>query len=292
MSRFKTPLRYPGGKQRIAPFIRELLRVNNLLGTTYVEPYAGGAGVAMELLVSGDVSAVYLNDVNASIAAFWKSVVNQSDLLCHRISRATLSVDEWRRQQAIYATPKRHSQIDVAFSALYLNRCNRSGIFSGGLIGGLSQDGDWRMDARFPRVDLIHRIEAIALHRKCIKVFNSDAEEFMLDPVAHIDGPALVYCDPPYFNKADRLYTNFYKPADHSRIANLVQTKIRKTWLVSYDNVHEIAQCYKQRRSFTYDLQYNAASAYVGREVFFFSDDLRLPEVCGLKNIDVALRAA
>ena len=292
MSRFKTPLRYPGGKQKIAPFVRELLRVNDLLGTTYVEPYAGGAGVAMELLVSGDVSSVYLNDVNASIAAFWKSVINQTDLLCHRISRAILSVEEWRRQQAIYRAPTRHSQIDVAFSALYLNRCNRSGIFSGGLIGGLSQDGDWRMDARFPRVDLINRIEAIGLHRKRVNVFNLDAEEFLSNPVKHIDGPALVYCDPPYFNKADRLYTNFYKPADHSRIAKLVQTKVRKSWLVSYDNVPEIGNCYHERRSFSYYLQYTAASAYVGREVFFFSDDLRLPEACGLKNIDFAIRAA
>ena len=292
MSRFRTPFRYPGGKQKIAPFVRELMRTNDLIGATYVEPYAGGAGVAMELLISGDASAVYLNDVNGAITAFWKSVINQTDALCHRISRATLNVAEWRRQREIYSAPKQHSQIDVAFSALYLNRCNRSGIFSGGLIGGLAQDGDWRMDARFPRADLISRIEVIGMHRKRVKVFNLDAEDFLVNAVNDIDGPALVYCDPPYYNKADRLYTNFYKPSDHSRIAQLVQTQLRKSWLVSYDNAPEIAACYSARRSFSYDLQYNAASAYVGREVFFFADELRLPQKCGVAYIDTALRAA
>ena len=268
------------------------MRENGLIGAAYAEPYAGGAGVAIELLLAGEVEAIYLNDVNVAISSFWRSVINQTEALCHRISRATLSVEEWRRQRSVYTAPKQHSQIEVAFSALYLNRCNRSGIFSGGLIGGLAQDGDWRMDARFPRNDLINRIEAIAVRRRQVKVFNLDAEAFILDHVNNIPGEALVYCDPPYFNKADRLYTNFYKPHDHARIADLIQERLIKTWLVSYDNAPQIAASYRARRSFVYDLQYNAASAYVGREVFFFSDGLILPSRCGVKNIDVALEAA
>lgn len=54
----KTLLRYPGGKQKLTPFIEALLRENELIGCDYVEPYAGGAGVAMELLFKNYVRKV------------------------------------------------------------------------------------------------------------------------------------------------------------------------------------------------------------------------------------------
>jgi DNA adenine methylase len=292
MSRFRTPLRYPGGKQKIAPFIREILNANKLIGGTYIEPYAGGAGVAMELLLDDHVEQVLLNDLNPAIFAFWRSVLNQTEELCRRVSRVVLTIDEWRRQQAIYRAPRSHSQIDVAFAALYLNRCNRSGIFSAGVIGGLEQRGEWKMDARFPVDDLIGRIQRIALRRRRISVSNLDAETFLLEHVNRVEGPSLTYCDPPYFNKADRLYTNFYRAPDHARIADLIQSKVRSPWVVSYDNAPEISRCYWKRRSFVYNLQYTASSAYVGREVFFFADRLAIPRESAVKNIDEALKAA
>ena len=149
MNRYKTPLRYPGGKQKLSPFINEIVEQNNLAGGHYVEPYAGGAGVAMELLISGKVSHVHLNDSCKRIYAFWRSVLSKSDELCALIVRASLTVEEWRRQQAIFAAPEQSDELTLGFATFYLNRCNRSGILSGGLIGGLRQDGDWRMDARF-----------------------------------------------------------------------------------------------------------------------------------------------
>ena len=136
------------------------------------------------------------------------------------------------------------------------------------------------------------RIERIATRRKDVHVFNLDAEAFILEHVNAIKGSALVYCDPPYFNKADRLYTNFYRPDDHERIAKLIQGRLKKPWLVSYDNVPQIATYYAERRTFTYRLQYTASSAYEGSEVFFFSDELSLPARSEVKNIDAALLAA
>jgi DNA adenine methylase len=292
MGQHKTPLRYPGGKQKVAPFLRELILANDLSGQHYVEPYAGGAGVAIELLLSGAVGFIHLNDVDVAIYAFWRSVLNQTEELCRRISRANLTVEEWRRQQSVFRAPKQHSQIDLAFSVLYLNRCNRSGILSAGLIGGLAQEGKWKMDARFPRVDLINRIQAIAIHRRKINVCNLDAEKYLKEYVHELPGGSLVYCDPPYFNKADRLYINHYRSEDHARLATVIQHKVRHRWIVSYDNVLEIKRFYAERRSFVYSLQYNAASAYKGQEVFFFSDKLALPERCGIPSIDQALMAA
>lgn len=290
MSRYKTPLRYPGGKQKLAPFIREIICENSLHGGHYVEPYAGGAGVAIELLLSGEMERIHLNDSCPGVYAFWQSVLSNSDELCRRISRASMTIDEWRRQQYIFLHQSEFEQIDVGFSVFYLNRCNRSGILSAGVIGGLKQDGEWKMDARFPRNELICRVEAIASRKSAITIKNWDAEKFILKYVPKLPENTLVYCDPPYFRKADRLYLNHYKPEDHARIAQVIQQVTKRHWVVSYDGAQEILKHYSLRRSFLYSLQYNAAKAYKGTEVFFFSDSLWLPKESSVAYIDCALK--
>jgi DNA adenine methylase len=290
MNRHKTPLRYPGGKQKLSPFLTEIVEKNNLVGGHYVEPYAGGAGVALELLISGKVSHVHLNDSCKRIYAFWRSVLNKSDELCALILRASLTVDEWRRQQAIFAAPEQSDELNLGFATFYLNRCNRSGILSGGLIGGLRQDGDWRMDARFSRNELIRRIEVIASKAKEISLRNWDAERFIKEYLPQVPEHSLIYLDPPYFKKADRLYLNHYSPDDHERIAAVIQQSLKHKWIVSYDNAPEISQYYLKRRSFEYDLQYNASKAYMGKELIIVSDDLVIPDSSNVLGVDAALQ--
>lgn len=288
MNRYKSPLRYPGGKQKLTSFVSEVMRENGLLGGHYAEPYAGGAGVAVELLLRGDAIAIHLNDSCTAVHAFWKSILRDTDEFCRRISRASLTVTEWRRQKAILDNRSEHDTLDVGFSLFYLNRVNRSGIVSGGLIGGLAQDGEWRMDARFPRAELIRRVENIARQRRAIHLRNWDAERFVLDYLPRLPKASLVYCDPPYFEKAERLYLNHYRPEDHHRIAKIIQ-KIKLPWMVSYDSAPEILECYSRRRAFLYGLQYNASKAYVGTEVFFFSDRLKLASRSAVASIDTVL---
>lgn len=289
MSKYNTPLRYPGGKQRLAPFIREIIERNGLDGCDYVEPYAGGAGVAMELLVQGTVAKVHLNDVSKPLCAFWRAVLNQTTKLCRRIVSASLTVEEWRRQKDILEHPNRHSQLDLAFSLLFLNRCNRSGILSAGVIGGNSQNGNWLMDARFPRNELVRRIEVIGNLRSRIHITCLDAEEYLTTYTTQLPRKALIYCDPPYYAKADRLYLNHYHPEDHVRISRILQERVTRPWVVSYDSAPEIAALYNHRKSFKYSLQYNAATAYKGTELFIFSDKLEMPEKSAIHSIDQAL---
>jgi DNA adenine methylase len=292
MSRHGTPLRYPGGKQKLTPFIREIIRDNALQGCDYVEPYAGGAGVAIDLLLDGTVGKIHLNDSCRQIYAIWWSILNEPTELCRRIRNATLTVDEWQRQRMTFRSKKRVNLIDLGFSAFFLNRVNRSGIFSGGLIGGIAQQGNWKMDARFPRNELIRRIELIAGKSKSIKIKNLDAEDFIQSYLPTCPSRTLVYFDPPYFHKADRLYLNHYSPADHARLASLIQCAVKFPWLVSYDNTPEIAELYSSRRSFSYYLQYNAAKCYEGSEFFAFSDQLEIPMSSALGFIDRALPLA
>lgn len=289
MSQYKTPLRYPGGKQRLWPFVDEILTANELIGADYVEPFSGGAGVAMELLLRGRVRRVHLNDSCIGVFSFWHSILNEPERFCRAVSRASLNIDTWRLQRTVFQNRDTADRFDLGFAMFYLNRCNRSGILNGGVIGGLKQDGDWKMDARFPRNELISRIEAIAARKSEIKIRNWDAERFILQYVPRLPEETLVYCDPPYFRKAERLYPNHYKPEDHQRIAKVIQRNILQHWIVSYDSCDEIQAFYEGRTSFQYLLQYNAAKAYKGSELFIFSDQTIVPSHSTLPAIDTAL---
>lgn len=290
MQRYGTPLRYPGGKQRLAPFVGEILAVNNLVGGEYAEPYAGGAGVAVELLLSNQVSRIHLNDSSLPVYAIWFAITEHPERLCRFVRTASLTLEEWKRHREVVRHPDHHHLIDIGISTFFLNRCNRSGVLGAGVIGGFAQDGRWRIDARFPRNELIKRIEAIAKRASAISITRLDAEVFM-GPYAetHLPADTLVYCDPPYFKGAERLYLNVYSGADHARLARAIQRNKTLKWLVSYDSHRSILELYRRRRMFTYDLQYSATRACLGKEVFIFSDSLRIPSRSSIKAVQEAL---
>src|SRR5262249_24937016 len=159
----------PGGKRRLAAVVARLLIQNNLRDVDYVEPYAGGAAVALELLYSELAATVHINDLSRPVYAFWSTVLNHNAELCERIRRVRVSMAEWRRQRRIFEDRETADLVDLGFAALFLNRTNRSGILSGGVIGGLDQSGDWGLDARFNRADLIQRIQRIGRYRNRIR---------------------------------------------------------------------------------------------------------------------------
>jgi DNA adenine methylase len=288
--RYKTPLRYPGGKQRLAGFFRKLIETNALLDGEYAEPYAGGAGVAIELLLDATVNHVHLNDSSLPIYAFWHSVKTNPEQLCARISRARLNIDEWRRRRDVVQKADASDLLHLGFSTFYLNRCNRSGLLNAGVIGGQAQEGESLIDARFPKRELIRRIETIADNAKQMSVTNLDAEDFMLSYLPERMGErGIVYCDPPYYERAERLYLNSYQREDHARLSRVIQEKLLRNWVVSYDRHPDIVRMYSGRTQFTYDLQYSATRVYKGREVFILSDTLLLPP---LRTMGLALNAS
>jgi DNA adenine methylase len=287
-----TPLRYPGGKQRLSPFIAEVLECNGLLGAHYAEPYAGGAGVATDLLLNGAVSHVHLNDSSRCIFAFWHTLLHDPEYLCRRIATASLTIQDWQRHREVVRHPEEHDLVEVGFSTFYLNRCNRSGVLTAGVIGGLAQSGRWRMDARFSRNELIRRVEAIAALRDHISATNLDAEDFLSGHGSdHLPGETFVYCDPPYYERAQRLYLDSYDRSDHARLAGFIQAGLPWKWAVSYDAHEDIFDLYRGRQHFAYDLQYSATRVCKGREVFIFADAVTVPRQSAIAAVDCALPA-
>lgn len=280
--RYPSPLRYPGGKGKLAEFIKLFMLENDLVGAEYVEPYAGGASVALGLLFEDYAKHIHINDFNRSVATFWRVVLADPDALCDAIASADVTVEEWHRQRAVQSD-RSASDHDLAFSTLFLNRTSRSGIIGGGIIGGLNQTGAWKIDARFNRDDLIRRVKKIARHRSRITVTQLDAAEFITGRLRDIES-GFVYLDPPYYVKGEGLYQNFYSHADHVRIALLV-ANIRQPWIVSYDSAAQIRDLYASFERIEYDLSYSAQRRYRGTELMFFKPGLQLPDVLSPANV-------
>ena len=274
-----TPLRYPGGKGRIAPYLRLLFEENNLLDGHYIEPYAGGAGVAINLLLQEYASCIHLNDADRAVFAFWHSVLNSTDKLCELIKDTPITMETWEKQKTVHRARGEQTLLDLGFATFFLNRTNRSGILTGGVIGGKEQKGAWKLDARFNKKDLIRRIETIALYRNRIRLYNLDAEDLINGVFPALPAKTLAYFDPPYYLKANDLYQNFYKHEDHVAISKLVKKDVTIPWIVSYDNMPEIMGMYKGYRSITYDMSHSAATNHKGSEVMFFSKKLNIPKV-------------
>ncbi|MBA4376630.1 MAG: DNA methyltransferase [Anaerolinea sp.] len=275
---FLTPLRYPGGKGKLANFMKLVFRDNIILDAPYVEPFAGGAGVAIALLFDEFTSHIYINDINRSIYAFWHSVLNDTDALCQLIHDTPVTIEEWESQQSVQQSADQATTLELGFSTFFLNRTNRSGIIAGGVIGGKKQDGPYKLDARFNRKNLISRIQRIARFSNRISIFNMDAAQFIRDVSPRISNNALVYLDPPYYVKGQGLYQNYYEHDDHLEIARLV-AGISQHWIVSYDNTPQIQAMYNGFRQIIYNLNYSAGQRYKGSEVMFFSDRLVIPAV-------------
>lgn len=216
---FYSPLRYPGGKGKVAAFFKQLFLDNGLCDGVYVEPYAGGASVALSLLFSEYASRIIINDKDRSIYAFWYSVLNETEELCKQISDCTIKVDDWEKQRHIQKTKEEHDLLTLGFSTFFLNRINRSGIIMAGIIGGRNQTGNWKMDARFNKPDLIKRIKRIASYAGSIRLYNKDAVSLIKQVDKTLPAKSLLYLDPPYFEKGKELYMNHYNPEDHAHIA-------------------------------------------------------------------------
>ena len=272
-----SPLRYPGGKGKISSYLAEVLKMNKLQGMHYAEPFAGGAGVALDLLFSENVSKIHINDIDPAIYAFWYSAVHHTDALIKRIESVEVSVENWLAARETKRNVNSSSIIDLGFATFFLNRTSQSGILNGGIIGGLDQCGDYKIDCRFNKEELIRRIQRIGFYKSRISVQNLDAQKFITDYVSPLGEDCLLYIDPPYYVKGAYLYQNHFQHDDHLRLRNFIASLKGPKWLVSYDNVEAINQLYEKYEKEAFNISYSARTYSKGKEIMIFSPGLARP---------------
>lgn len=268
-------LRYPGGKSQLYATVKALIEYNSLSNHTYVEPFAGGAGLALKLLYNNVVPKIVINDFDYAIYAVWYACLNEPNELKRLIRTTPLTVNEWDRQKMIYSTPSEHSLLDLGFATLYLNRTNTSGIIEGGILGKRDQSGTYKMAARFNRDTLCKKVSCIASHKDRILLLNLDAKNLVSDLSNIINGQAFLNIDPPYVKKGAALYHNFFHEKDHRELSHIISL-CSCPWIVTYDVCDLVRELYEKYRCSKIDVHYSANIKRNANEYMFFSDNLRL----------------
>ena len=270
-----------------------IIKERGYIGGTYIEPFAGGAGIAVELLLRDVVSRIVINDYDKGIWSFWKAILTETERFISEIRTVPLTINEWEKQRDICLNYNKKYSFELGFATFYMNRTNRSGIIKGGVIGGLQQTGKWKIDARFNRESLISRIESIAFRKKDIRLYNQDITTFIEHYVPFYSEKAMIYFDPPYFKKGKQLYMNFFEFEDHKRIERVIRNSVECDWIVTYDDASEIREIYASYPVMLYDLNYSVSKKCKTSELMIFKSNIPIPrnKLLEQNGIDINLRA-
>jgi len=274
-SEFSSPLRYPGGKTRLAGFLCKAIEKNFSEDEKIilVEPYAGGAGASLKLLFSGKVDKIIINDLDKAIFAFWKIAIADTDFLINKIKKVNIDIEEWKKQKEIYNNPSSSTK-ELAFATLFLNRTNRSGIIEGGPIGGMEQAGFWNVQARFTKNTIISRLEKIKKFKNKISVRNLDGISLLRQLEKNkCKNRYFIFLDPPYYQKGKYLYLNHYIDEDHKKLLKLLEKSSLK-WVMTYDDVSYIQNLYNKFKKNKFTINHSAFEARQGKEILIFSNNV------------------
>jgi len=241
----QSPLRYPGGKRRLAEYIGEVLKINEIRPKLFVEPFAGGASVSLNLLSNGLVDKIAIGEKDPLVAAFWKVVFDDPDWLIHKVETTPITVGKWKEMKMTREGDLR----ERAFACLFLNRTSFSGILhpNSGPIGGKKQISPYKIDCRFPTKRLVQQIRDIHSLGPKVEFIHEGDWMSTMQRAKELEGYAaddlFYYLDPPFYNKADRLYQFSFEALDHVRLCKHL-SRVKSPWLVSYDPAEAIIEMY------------------------------------------------
>ena len=282
-----SPLRYPGGKSKLAPFLLYTISINQIKNPIFCEPFAGGAGLSLKLLLEGKVERIILNDVDQGIYSFWYAVFFDTQRLIDKITKIEVSLKERERQKKILFERDNNEKasgynFDLGFATFFLNRVNVSGIIKGGAIGGIKQTGKFKIDSRFGKNGLIAKILKLAEFRDKVRLFNLDIIEFinstlLCDDAVGRKEDLFVFLDPPYFRQGKTLYSEFYRAEDHFYLASIIKNKLSDFyWILTYDNESFIFDLYQNFNPKRFSLQYSANAKMTATELMFSSPKTKI----------------
>ena len=276
MTKYKSPLRYPGGKTQIKKYVEKVIEDNNITNCIYIEPFCGGAGLGLKLLFDNKIKKLILNDKDKGIYCFWENVLENTNKFIEKIKKTSINISEFERQKYILENKEKFNNFDIGFAAFLVNRCSISGILKAGPIGGIKQNGKYKVNARFGKEELIRKIIEISRLRNKIEIYNLDIFDFLKKVKRRRNKKnLLIYLDPPYFKNGKELYVEYFEEKDHINLSNILKKEKKINWLLSYDYENFIEKLYENFNKEELDFKY-FTKQFKEKKEFIFSNNLTL----------------
>lgn len=284
-SRYVSPLRYPGGKARMGPYLADMMmHQDSILDVeVWIEPFAGGLGAGLHALTARAAEELWFCEANPALAAMWQAIIGDTDGFAARVERTVPSLSQFYDARehvadAQGAPTSEQDRVELGLAALILNRCSRSGIVAPnvGPIGGKNQAGSHHVASRFHPGRLADRIRALAPLAHRMKYHGSDGIELVeeLDGGVGIEDEVLLFVDPPYADVGNRLYANGMNEAAHRRLAWVLNASPTR-WALTYDSTPSIIRdWYPHRRVMEFGIRHGANRAHADTEYLICSDEL------------------
>tara|TARA_B100000941_G_scaffold7374_1_gene4687 strand:+ start:3796 stop:4623 length:828 start_codon:yes stop_codon:yes gene_type:complete len=248
MKSLKTPLRYPGGKSRVAPMLVDKMPRM----TEYREPFLGGGSTAIEFTKKYRDIPVWVNDLYVPLYNFWTILQEDSDTLSDALMGLKINHDTPEKARELYHSAKtRVNDPDIFLSAVYfwvMNKCSYS---------GLTENSSFSPQASVQNFTK-KGIKNLPYYGELIQ----DWKITNLDYNSCFGGDAFLFLDPPYDIK-DFLYGGkggtMHKGFDHRQFAyNCAETTNK--WMITYninENIEELFKSYNiEKYSITYGMQH------------------------------------
>jgi DNA adenine methylase len=269
------------------------LEANLLSGVEFYEPFAGSAGVGLNLLQQGFVSRLALIELDPLMGAFWIAATQYNDDLRRLIENCTVDLETWKKMRRLSERFKNVSTslseprkiVAAGFAALFLNRTSFSGLLNSGPIGGFSQSSAYGLGCRFNKRRLDEQLENIGRVASRISIVHGCGLAFMRDRRRNFErSHNFFYVDPPYFSQGRRLYRSWFSSEQHRELASILSGS-RFPWLLSYDRCEQTEELYRENNIAHVRFMYSAKVRRPEKEIMIASDDLVYPGEAELLRI-------
>lgn len=255
--RYRSPLRYPGGKQKA---IEQIAKEFPSSAKEYREPMVGGGSVYFHARTVGLAKRYWINDKFTELVSFWQTV--QDPETCAKLVkdleklRSGFSSAHEIKKYFLKAREKEpDTQYEEALLFFFFNRVTFSGTTR---AGGFSSSASLR---RFT-ASSIERLKPMPEALIDTEITNLDFEAVIKKPGQDV----FIFLDPPYYT-ATKLYGHggSLHTFDHEKLARCLKKSAHR-FLITYDDCEEIRQLYAGANIKSWSLQYGMNNCNLQRE--------------------------
>jgi DNA adenine methylase len=236
MKYLKTPLRYPGGKSRVAKDF--IPRFPNDI-KEYREPFVGGASVALLFTQKYPDVPVWINDKYTYLYNFWVQLQKRGDDLSEALREYKIDHSSEDKAKELFKASKENiktEEDDFERACLFwiLNKCSYSGLTENSSFSATASRQNFTTRGA-------SGLKFISSLIQDWKITNLDYSEVMSAPG---DG-TFIYLDPPYQIGVYLYGSNaeLHKSFNHEEFVKACED-CKHDWFVTYNNSDTLKEAY------------------------------------------------